>query len=274
MSSENPNFALSRRRLLEMGAGAAAGLALGGAAVVPAEEVSAASLYGLTTARQAEAPRNRTLILVGNGGEQPNTFPDVTNQNPYLQTIRTRSGWQLCYEPLAFYNMLTGEEMMWLGESVAYNADFTELTVTLRPDGAWSDATPFTARDVAFTLNMLRDPANAALDWSTLINQWVASAEAVDDRIGPHHADRAEPALFLQLPDPVRRHRDHDPAGAHLGRAGPERVRQLRPRPGLAGGHRRLQTGAIDARAEGLGVAPRLVGGAGRLPAAATGASG
>lgn len=169
---------INRRRLMGLGAGAAAAMALGGMTVFSGEEVSASSL---NLAQLADVPRNRTLILVGNGGEQPNTFPDVENQNPYLQTIRTRSGWQLAYEPLAFFNMLTGEEKPWLGESYAYNADFTELTIKIRPDGKWSDGTAFSAKDVAYTLNMLRDPANATLDWATVINQWVKDAVVVDD---------------------------------------------------------------------------------------------
>jgi len=169
---------INRRRLMGLGAGVAASFALGGMSVFSGEEISAASL---NMAQLADVPRNRTLVLVGNGGEQPNTFPDVENQNPYIQTIRTRSGWQLAYEPLAFFNMLGGNEFMWLGESYEYNADYTELTVKTRADGLWSDGTPFGAKDVAFTLNMLRDPANAALDWATVINQWVKDAVVVDD---------------------------------------------------------------------------------------------
>jgi len=198
MSGVPRDLALSRRRLLELGAGTAAGLALGGVAVADARVMAAAPLANLPLSAQgAEVPRNRTLILVGNGGEQPNTFPDVENQNPYLQTIRTRSGWQLAYEPLAFYNMLSGEEMMWLSEGVTYNPDFTELTVTLRPDGLWSDGTPFTAKDVAFTLNMLKDPKNSALDWATVMTQWVKEAVAVDDRTARIALTAPNPRFFF-----------------------------------------------------------------------------
>src|SRR5215211_4644277 len=105
---------INRRRLMGLGAGAAASLAFGGMSVLSPDEVSAARL---NLQDLAEVPRNRTMILVGNGGEEPNTYPDVENQNPYIQTNNTRSGWQLCYEPLAFYSMLTGEDKPWLGES-------------------------------------------------------------------------------------------------------------------------------------------------------------
>jgi peptide/nickel transport system substrate-binding protein len=169
---------VNRRRLIGLSAGTLASFAAGGATFLRADQISAAQLYNL---QAADVPRNRTMVLVGNGGEQPNTFPDVENSNPYIQTINTRSGWQLCYEPLAFYNMLTGEERLWLGESYEYNADFTELTVKIRSDGLWSDGTPFTSKDIAYTLNMLRDPANSALSWATVMNQWVKEAAATDD---------------------------------------------------------------------------------------------
>lgn len=168
---------VSRRRLIGLSTGTISSFALGGATFMRADQVNAAALYGLQT---SDVPRNRTLVLVGNGGEQPNTFPDVENQNPYLQTIRTRSGWQLGYEPLAFYSMLTGEENLWLGESYEYNADFTELTVKIRSDGLWSDGEPFKAADIAFTLKMLADPANSTLDLAPPMNQWVKEAVAVD----------------------------------------------------------------------------------------------
>ena len=66
-----------------------------------------------------------------------------------------------------------------MGESYQYNADFTELTIKIRPGVEWSDGVPFTARDVAFTLNMLRDNA-PALRWSDDMKIWVKDAQAID----------------------------------------------------------------------------------------------
>jgi len=185
---------INRRRLMGLGVGAAGALTFGGYSVFSGEEVSAASL---NLAQLADVPRNRTMVLVGNGGEEPNTYPDVENQNPYIQTNNTRSGWQLCYEPLAFYSMLTGEEKPWLGESYTYNPDFTELTVKVRPDGKWSDGTAFSAKDVAYTVNMLRDPANAALSWATVMNQWVKDAVAVDDLTATITLTAPNPRFFF-----------------------------------------------------------------------------
>jgi peptide/nickel transport system substrate-binding protein len=185
---------IDRRRLIGLSAGTLASFAVGSATFLRADQVSAASLYNL---QAADVPRNRTMVLVGNGGEQPNTFPDVENQNPYLQTIRTRSGWQLAYEPLAFYSTLTGIETPWLAQSYEYNTDFTELTVTVRPDGLWSDGTPFTSNDIVYTLNMLRDPANATLDFGTVMAQWVKDAVAVDDATAKITLTAPNPRFFF-----------------------------------------------------------------------------
>lgn len=185
---------VDRRKLIGLSAGTLGAFAMGGATFMRASDVNAASLYNLQV---ADVPRNRTMVLVGNGGEQPNTFLDVENQNPYLQTIRSRSGWQLCYEPLAFHSMLTGEGKMWLAESYEYNADFTALTVKLRADGLWSDGTPFTAKDVAYTLNMLKDPANATLDWATVMAEWVKDAVAVDDTTCEITLNKPNPRFFF-----------------------------------------------------------------------------
>ncbi|MGH2534482.1 MAG: ABC transporter substrate-binding protein [Thermomicrobiales bacterium] len=182
---------LSRRRLLEVGAGTAA-------AVAATNQFSSVHTARAASARQiAEVPREKTLILVGVGGESPNQFTDVDSVNPYLTGV-SRGGYQLSYEPLAFYNMLTGEETLWLAESYKYNSDFTGLTVNMRQDGTWSDGTPITAGDVVFTLHMLRDD-DGTLGWSTQIKQWVKEATAVDDYTLTISLNAPNPRFFFQF---------------------------------------------------------------------------
>ncbi|MBA7631256.1 Glutathione-binding protein GsiB [subsurface metagenome] len=67
-----------------------------------------------------------------------------------------------------------------IGESYHYNEDFTELTIKIRPGVEWSDGVAFTARDIAFTLHMLRDNA-PFLRWSADIEAWVKEAQVIDD---------------------------------------------------------------------------------------------
>ena len=124
-------------------------------------------------------PRNRTLISVGGGGESPLQFPDYASGNPYIFGHISAHGAQFAWNPLFFYNYLGDEEIPFMGESYQYNADFTELTIKIRPGVEWSDGVPFTARDVAFTLNMLRDNA-PVLRWSTDMEKWVKDAQAID----------------------------------------------------------------------------------------------
>jgi peptide/nickel transport system substrate-binding protein len=84
------------------------------------------------------------------------------------------------WEPLYFYSAFADEQIPWLATGFEYNEDFTELTVNIREGVEWSDGTPFTARDVAFTLNMLRDNA-PLLTRSTIVKGDVREAVAVDD---------------------------------------------------------------------------------------------
>ena len=46
---------------------------------------------------------------------------------------------------------------MWLAESYEFALDFKRLTIKTRSGVSWSDGHPFSAEDVAYTLNTLRD---------------------------------------------------------------------------------------------------------------------
>jgi peptide/nickel transport system substrate-binding protein len=166
---------LSRRRLLEMGAGAAVAAASFDKLVLPGTALAA------PLAQLADVARKDTLILVGVGGESPDQFTDIDVVNPLLGgNLISRSGYQLVYEPLNMYDVLTGKETPWLAESYTYNQDFTQVAVKLRSGITWSDGTPFTANDVKFTVEALRD------DDGTLFNAgemktWVKSVDVADD---------------------------------------------------------------------------------------------
>src|SRR5699024_526829 len=84
----------------------------------------------------------------------------------------------LIYETLFYFNPLEPidqEPEPLLGQTYTWNEDGTELTVTVREGVTWSDGTDFTAGDVAFTFNKIRD--TEALNPAGL----EPSAEASDD---------------------------------------------------------------------------------------------
>jgi len=128
------------------------------AAPTPAAGATPASAATPAPGQVRQVPRERTLIVMQGGDAGQN--PDYANFNLYV--TGSQAGWhagpmQTMNEPLIMFNVLTGEHENWLAESWEYNADFTELTMKLRQGIEWSDGTPFTAEDVAFTFNLLRD---------------------------------------------------------------------------------------------------------------------
>jgi peptide/nickel transport system substrate-binding protein len=121
--------------------------------------------------------RNRSHIFMGGGRE--GQFVDHELWNPYAIGANHQVGSNIIYEPLAFYSAFADEELMWLAESYSYNDDFTELIIKTRSGISWSDGEPFSAEDVAFTLNHLVE-IGSAVRWGVDIQQFVANAEAVD----------------------------------------------------------------------------------------------
>lgn len=93
--------------------------------------------------------------------ETEQTAAFVRNFNPLLEVGNVR--WPArnsMYEPLLIHNPMTGEYVRWLARDYTWNADHTQLRFEIRPGIRWSDGRPFSARDVAFTFNLLaRHPA-------------------------------------------------------------------------------------------------------------------
>ncbi|MDQ4099494.1 MAG: ABC transporter substrate-binding protein, partial [Chloroflexota bacterium] len=84
------------------------------------------------------------------------------------------------YEPLFVYNTIKAETVPWLATEWAFSADNLTLTFTTRRNVSWHDGTPFTARDVAFTLNlMIANPALQGAARGTLDH--VSAVQATND---------------------------------------------------------------------------------------------
>jgi len=165
-----------------------------GAAAAPTATTApaAAPAAGADLSKLKQIPRNQTFISVGVGGEAPQQFSDVAMHNPFLPGI-SRSGYQVVMEPLLYYNAYNtdavcgpagipckGGEMPWLATAYKFSTDFKQVVVNIRKGVEWSDGQPFTANDVVFTVNMLKDNA-PKLGWSTDMKQWVKEVTALDD---------------------------------------------------------------------------------------------
>lgn len=99
------------------------------------------------------------------------------NFNPFASSVLvgTRG---LVYEPLMIFTpMKPNEDIPSLAEKMEFSQDGKKVTFSLRKGVEWSDGKPFTAKDVAYTFNLLvKEPA---LNTAGLP---VAGARALDDQ--------------------------------------------------------------------------------------------
>ncbi|MCS4275265.1 peptide/nickel transport system substrate-binding protein [Mycetocola sp. BIGb0189] len=80
------------------------------------------------------------------------TSPIANNFNPFAPGTAAHFTYGVIYEPLFFFNQLADEKPTGLiGDSYEFSADGTVLTVAIKPNQKWSDGTPLTAQDVAFS---------------------------------------------------------------------------------------------------------------------------
>ena len=84
------------------------------------------------------------------------------------------------WEALSYYGIFSSEEIPWLADSMEYNDDFTQLTIKLNKDAAWSDGEPLTSKDVLFTFN--GQLSNDKLPYHSSFDQFVKDMSAPDDQ--------------------------------------------------------------------------------------------
>ncbi len=102
---------------------------------------------------------------------------DVRRLNPLLAVADTAEAdiTSLIFEGLTRTNQY-GEPVPALAANWVTSSDSLEYVVTLRDDVLWQDGTPFTARDVAFTMELLRStdfpgPSDLGNFWRTVETQ-------------------------------------------------------------------------------------------------------
>jgi peptide/nickel transport system substrate-binding protein len=128
----------------------------------------------------ADVPRKETLILENPEG----TIKNAGWFNIWAVNAGGRSTGlqQLAMDTLWYIDPDHGLDGAWdnslASEPPIYNADFTEMTVKLRPGIFWSDGVEFTADDVLFAVNTHLN--NKALERSALVQINVDSVSAPD----------------------------------------------------------------------------------------------
>ncbi len=149
--------------------------ATGATAAPGAPTVAAAG----AAAKPGDVPRNRTLIMNWLTGSREGKWVDHEIWNPYCVGGNHQNGCGQFYEPLAYYSAFGDKEYMWLAESFKYSPDFKELTIKTRSGIKWSDGVDFSAEDVAYTLNSLRD-LGPKVRWGVDVRQFMEEARATD----------------------------------------------------------------------------------------------
>ncbi|NLG97149.1 MAG: ABC transporter substrate-binding protein [Chloroflexi bacterium] len=116
----------------------------------PAEE-SAAPADAAAIA--AALPRKETLYFNGQQwGSIVGWNPYSSNNNNSMGVVQGDSARILFFETPYMYNMLDGKQYPLLADGdYTWNEDRTELTFKIKPAAKWSDGTPVTAEDVAYT---------------------------------------------------------------------------------------------------------------------------
>jgi peptide/nickel transport system substrate-binding protein len=163
MIGKTKHFDTTRREALVGGAAAAAALML------PPDIAGAAP---------ADVARDQTMILIGINSRD-GRWIDYELWNPYAIGANHQNGPNLIYEPLAYYSAFADKWFMWLAESYRFAPDFKRLTIKTRQGIKWSDGTPFSAADVAYTMNTLRD-LGPKVKWGIDVGQALTAATATE----------------------------------------------------------------------------------------------
>jgi peptide/nickel transport system substrate-binding protein len=137
------------------------------------EEVLKALPERPTTWPLGDVPRNATLKYYWSSAPAAGVF------NAFAGGYNHQNGNAVLYEPCSFFSAHGNATYMWLAESAEPNDTATEWTINFRKGIKWSDGTPFTAEDVAWSMETLKRVEGLAR--SGTYKAELESATAVDD---------------------------------------------------------------------------------------------
>ena len=127
----------------------------------------------------AALPRNETLYFNGQQwGPIVCWNPYSSNCNNAMAIAAQDSTRTIMFETAYAYNMLDGTQVPLLADGPwSWNADMTEITYKLKAAAHWSDGTPVTAEDVAYTwASNVKYETNAGVNYTA----YIETIEALD----------------------------------------------------------------------------------------------
>jgi peptide/nickel transport system substrate-binding protein len=113
--------------------------------------------------------------------------------NPYNGSVNGLST-GIMYEPLVYDNLLTDKKTPLLATDYKWNSDNTQLTFTIRSGVQWSDGQPFSADDVVFTFNLLKQ--FPAIDLQSVWSLLSSVTKSGTDQVVLTFSQPAAPAFF------------------------------------------------------------------------------
>jgi peptide/nickel transport system substrate-binding protein len=161
----------------------------------PAAGGSASSGSSAATSAGGMKDVARKDTLVHYGGDTEVLEP--TNFNPYslggLGRIRGPLN-KTIFEFLYLYNHNDGSEIPWIAESYKVADDFNSVDVVIRAGVTWNDGNPFTADDIKFTLEKLRDTPELA--FASDMKEWVKDVTVTDAEHLTINLNKPNPRFF------------------------------------------------------------------------------
>lgn len=120
-------------------------------------------------------PREETLVY---DSDTPFTIWDKFN--PFIPMgVQWLSGWHFLVNEYDWYETVTVGDKLWRITGWEYADNYTKFTLHIRPGVKWNDGTPYTSKDIKFTLEMLKN--HTALSGSSYVNEYVDRIETPDD---------------------------------------------------------------------------------------------
>jgi len=123
-------------------------------------------------------PRGDVYIAENHWGR----FVDPYQFNPLVPGVPVGYGFGHlgCYGFLWYFNTTSGELIPWVAATYPeYSPDYSKMIVHIRRGVTWSDGRPYTADDLIFQVNLVKD--DSRLSWHAIMKSWVKDVRKVDD---------------------------------------------------------------------------------------------